>query len=142
MLVHIKKCLVCSLLFLKTTTILQYMVEVLLVHLILSYNIKRQVLKGQFSLILFFCFLGLHLQHMDVSRLGVESELQMLAYATASATQDLSSVCDLHQSSRQCQILNPTDRGQESNLHPHGYQLDLFPLFHEANSLKVRFYLN
>ena len=32
-----------------------------------------------------FCFLGLHPQHMEVPRLGVESELQLLAYATATA---------------------------------------------------------
>ena len=41
------------------------------------------------------------------SRLGVESELQLLAYATATATQDLNRACDLHRSSRQCSILNP-----------------------------------
>ena len=35
-------------------------------------------------------------------RLGIE-----LDYATATATQDLSCVCDLHHSSRQCRILNP-----------------------------------
>ena len=33
----------------------------------------------------FFCFLGPHLQHMEVPRLGVESELQLLAFTT---TQD------------------------------------------------------
>ena len=33
--------------------------------------------------ILFFClFLGLHLQHVEVPRLGVRSELQMPAYTT------------------------------------------------------------
>ena len=31
-----------------------------------------------------FCFLGLHPQHMEVSRLGVKSEPQLPAYATAS----------------------------------------------------------
>ena len=31
----------------------------------------------------FFCFLGLHLGHVEVPRLGVESELQLLAYAIA-----------------------------------------------------------
>ena len=46
-------------------------------------------------------------QHMDVPRLGVELELQLLAYATATATWDLSHVCDLHHSSQQCWILNP-----------------------------------
>ena len=43
---------------------------------------------------------------MEVPRLGVELELQPLAYATAIAMQDLSHACDLHHSSRQCWILN------------------------------------
>ena len=30
-----------------------------------------------------FCFSGPHLQHMEVSRLGAELELQLLAYTTA-----------------------------------------------------------
>ena len=53
--------------------------------------------------IFMFCFLGLHLRHMEVPRLAVESELQMPAYATI--TQDPSWVCDLHHSSQECQIL-------------------------------------
>ena len=53
------------------------------------------------------CFLGLHLRHMEVTRLGVDSELQLLAYATATATSDPSHICDLHHSSQQCHILNP-----------------------------------
>ena len=51
-----------------------------------------------------FFFLGPHLQHMEVSRLGVESELQPPAYARATAMWDLSHICDLHHSSRQCRI--------------------------------------
>ena len=43
--------------------------------------------------------------HMEGPRLGVESELQLLAYTTATATMDP----------------QPTDRGQGSNLHPPGY---------------------
>ena len=59
-----------------------------------------------------FCFFFpgervLHLQHMEVPRLGIELELQLPAYTTATATQDLSCVCDLHHSSRQHRILNP-----------------------------------
>ena len=50
----------------------------------------------------FFSFLGPHLQHMEVPRLGVKSELQVSAYTTATATSDLSCICDLHYSSRQC----------------------------------------
>ena len=53
----------------------------------------------------FFGFLGLHLWHMEVPRLGVKMELLLPAYTTA--TWDLSRICDLHHSSRQCWILNP-----------------------------------
>ena len=49
----------------------------------------------------FFFILGPHLWHTEVSRIGAESELQHLACATATATWDLSHICDLHQSSRQ-----------------------------------------
>ena len=55
----------------------------------------------------FLVFLGLYLQHMEVPRLGVIWELQLLAYTTATARLDLSCVCDLHHSSWQCQILSP-----------------------------------
>ena len=44
---------------------------------------------------------------MEVPRLGVALELQLPAYTTAIATQDLSCVCDLHHSSLKCRILNP-----------------------------------
>ena len=47
---------------------------------------------------------------MEAPRLGVESELQLRAHTTATATWDLSHVCDLHHSLRQQQlkwILNP-----------------------------------
>ena len=44
---------------------------------------------------------------MEVPRLGVESELQLPAYATAMAAWDLSHICDLPHSSWQRQILNP-----------------------------------
>ena len=48
--------------------------------------------------------MGLHLQPMEVPKLGVKLELQLLAYTTA--TQDQTHVCDLHHSSWQRQILN------------------------------------
>ena len=49
---------------------------------------------------------------MEVPRLGVESELQLLAYTRATKTQDPSLVCDLHHSSWQCGILNPLSRAR------------------------------
>ena len=45
-----------------------------------------------------FCFLGLHPQHMEVPRLGVQSELQLPASATATAMPDPSHICNLHHS--------------------------------------------
>ena len=47
------------------------------------------------KLFFFFFFLGLQPGHMVVPRLGVQSELKPLA----TATQDLSSICDLHHNS-------------------------------------------
>ena len=44
---------------------------------------------------------------MEIPRLGIESELQLSAYTTATATPDSSHVCDLRHSSWQRQILNP-----------------------------------
>ena len=54
---------------------------------------------------LFIYFLGLHPWHMEVPRLGVDSELQLPIYITATATWDLSCICDIYHSSQQCQIL-------------------------------------
>ena len=48
---------------------------------------------------------------MEVSRLGVELELQLPAYTTA--MQDLNRVCDLHHSSRQHQILNALSKARD-----------------------------
>ena len=52
-------------------------------------------------------------RHMEVLRLGFESELQLLAYTTATAMPDLSCVCDLHRSSQQWQILNPLSEARD-----------------------------
>ena len=51
-----------------------------------------------FHLIFFVFFLGWHLQHMEVPGIGVESDLWLPAY-TATPTQDLSHICNLHCSS-------------------------------------------
>ena len=66
----------------------------------------------------FFSFLGLYLQYMEFLRLEVQSELQLLAYAMATAMWDPSPVCDLHHSSWQHRILNPLSeaRDQTCNL--------------------------
>ena len=61
----------------------------------------------------FFFFLGLHPRHMEVPRLGAKSELLLPAYATATATWDLSRFCDLHHSSWQRWILNPLSESRD-----------------------------
>ena len=61
----------------------------------------------------FFFFLELHLQHMEVPRLGVRSELQLPAYTTATAMQDPICICDLHCSSLQHRILNPLSEARD-----------------------------
>ena len=50
---------------------------------------------------------------MEVPRLEVESEMQLLAYTTAITMRDLSLVCSLHCSSWQCQILNPLTKARD-----------------------------
>ena len=84
----------------------------------------------------FFCFLGPHPWHIEVPRLRVQSELQLLAYTTATAMRDPSHIHNLHHSSRHCWI---PERGQGSNPHPHGYLSDSFPLRHNGNSQPPRF---
>ena len=65
-----------------------------------------------------FCFLGLHVWHMEVPGLGAKLELQLPAYAKATAMPNPSHVCDLHHSSQQRWILDPLNeaRDQTRNL--------------------------
>ena len=53
---------------------------------------------------------------MEVPRLGVESELQLLPYTTATAMPDASRVYNLHHSSQQRQILNPLSEARDRTL--------------------------
>ena len=71
-------------------------------------------LLSSLLLFLFVClFLGPHLQHLEVPRLGVERELYLSAYTTATAMSDLSHVCSLHHSSWQQQILNSLSEARD-----------------------------
>ena len=70
-----------------------------------------QMLRYNFKFLLrlqiFITFLGPHLWHMEVPRLGVESELQLPAYTIVTATPDPIRVCYLDHSFWQHRILNP-----------------------------------
>ena len=55
-----------------------------------------------------FCFLGPHLRHMEFPRLGVQLDLQLPAYVTATTTSDPSRVSTyIYHGSRQHRNLNP-----------------------------------
>ena len=72
--------------------------------------------------------------HMEAPRLVVESELDLLVYATATATWDLRRICDLHHSSRQCRIPDPLSKARDqtcilmdtSRIHFHCATTELF----------------
>ena len=72
------------------------------------------LLRGPLSLSLFF-FLLFRAAHaaLEIPRLGVESELQLLAYTTATETLDMSYMCDLHHSSWQHRVLNPLKEARD-----------------------------
>ena len=50
---------------------------------------------------------------MEVPRLGIESELQLAVYTTATATPDPSHICDPCLSLRKLQILNPLSEARD-----------------------------
>ena len=51
--------------------------------------------------------------HREVRRLEVQLKLQLLAYTTGTATQDLSHVYNLYHSSLQHQIFNPLSKTRD-----------------------------
>ena len=85
-------------------------------------SLKYKLFCSLLEMFLFFlfCFLGLHMQHIEVPRLGVESELQLLVYTTARTTRDLSHICNLCHSLQQCLILNILSEARDPGSNPHG----------------------
>ena len=69
--------------------------------------------KGLDVFVCLFFFLEPQPRHIEVPRLGVELELYLPAYTTATAMRDPSSVCDLHHSLWQCQVLNPLSEARD-----------------------------
>ena len=70
---------------------------------------------------------------MEVPRLGVELELQLQVYTTATAMQDPSLICNLHHSSWQCRILNPLSEGRDRTYDLRDRKLDSFPMSHDKS---------
>ena len=72
---------------------------------IYSGQIFKCQVHASFLIFNFFCFLGRHVEHMEVPSLGVKSELPLQAYTTAIAIPDLSHLRNLYRSLQQRQIL-------------------------------------
>ena len=73
--------------------------------------------NNEYNFYFYYLFvLGLHPQHMEVHRLGVEWELQLPSYTTATAIRDWSHVCNLHHSSAQHQIPDPLIEARDRGL--------------------------
>ena len=79
---------------------------------LLNFSLLSSIL---FFYYIFFVFLSPHPQHMEVPRLGVQSELYLLAYTTATTMPDSSQVCGLHHSSQKHWILNPLSEARDRN---------------------------
>ena len=86
--------------------------------LILSMIVLLWISKN-FVFVCFLVFLGLH-----------HSIWKFAGYGS-----NQSHVCDLDHRSQQHRILIPTERGQGSNQHPHGYQSGLLLLHLDGNSM-------
>ena len=95
----------------------------------------KQYVFFSFFFFFFFLLFELYPWHMEDPRLGVESELQLPAYTTATATWVPSLICNLLHSSRQHQILNPLSKARDQThiLMDTGQVLN--PVNHNGNSL-------
>ena len=78
-------------------------------------NVDKSIALSAFRFFfLFFFFLfRAAMAAYGSSQVRVELELQLQAYTTATETQDLSRVCDLHHSSQQHQPLNPLSKAKD-----------------------------
>ena len=77
-------------------------------EILVSLHVHRNL-----AMSLFFFFLQPRLWHMEVPRLGVKWELQLLAYTTAAAIPDPSLICNLCCSLWQCEVFKPLSQARD-----------------------------
>ena len=77
--------------------------SITLASLICAQQVHSDLGKGFY--VLWGVVWGANMWHMEVPRLGVESEQQLQAYARATATPDLRCICNLHCSSHDARSL-------------------------------------
>jgi len=107
------------------------------VELIYNVVLISTVQQSDTCIYSFLSFLGLLPWHMEVPRLGVQSELQPLTYATATATPDPSFVCDLHHSSQQRRTLNSPSKARDRTHNLTVLSRTRQPLHHNGNSQTI-----
>ena len=100
---------------------------------------EKWILQSHLFIYLFIFFLGPHLQHMEIPRLGVISELQLPAYAVATAMWDPSCICELHHSLQQRKILNPLSKAGDLICILMDTSQILNPLSHKGSSPPIPF---
>ena len=102
---------------------------------ILSPVVTTSLFSISVSVVFLFFSFWPNLKRMEVPRLGVELELQPLAYATAPAMPDPNCICSLlHCSSQQRWILNPPSKARDWIRILMDTDWVLNPLSHNRNS--------
>ena len=87
----------------------------------------------------YFVFLGPHPQHMEVPRLGVESERQLQAHTPAHSNARGHLICDLPHSLQRWRILNPLSEAKDQT-HILMETSQFFNLLsHKGNSLLLNY---
>ena len=81
----------------------------------------------------FLVSLGMHPQHVEVLRLGIQSELQLLAYTTATKC-EIQATTAIYTMAHSNAGSPSTEQGQGWNPCPHGYYMGTLLLSHSGNS--------
>ena len=105
-----------------------------LLLILISLPLSLSLLFFFFFFFVFWPFLGPLPRHREVPRLGVHSELWPRAYARATATWDLSHVCDLYHIPWQHGILNPQSKARDRTCNLTVASWICQPLSHDGNS--------
>ena len=90
-----------------------YLQKYIYIYLYVHIQIQKYICIRVCVYTYIYFLIGLHLQYMEVSGLGVKSELWLPAHATVTAMQDLSHICDLYHRLRQHQIPNPVSEARD-----------------------------
>ena len=92
-----------------------------------------------FSFFIFCLFQAIPMAYGGSQARGLIRAVATGLHHTHSNT-NLRCICDLPHSSWKPQILNPLSKATDQTCHPHGSQLDLFPLHHDEKSVFLQIF--